>query len=587
MINPIDKLINFLVNQIRDGFFHTKLLNARDISDPIVKAINEKEHDVLNPDDVSSPIVGELKRVHNAITTREVVKEVTIKNIESARTDMSGVLEGLKKLLNKKESKVPEINLKPVLKALQKIEDRIPEYKEQEIIDYTLMLDEMCKIMETKHYTKELSGILGALESFQESLKNFELPQLPLNEKGEVKVEKARIFFDGKVQNERGAYINPLTEETGKEINENIKNVQTAIENQSTVPLIQDLYAALPGFQFIIQGPKIIGTYPPQKASQTQALFDEYIARGIPETSLLWSVVGEVDESVTDFTIASASSASSAENLSLELAGGELDVQEATAQSSAENITLFDDTTFEIQDAGSASSADNVALEVGGGTFAIADSNSTSSSDNITIEEQASATVIDEQFTSGLGSFTSLSGTPANDGTGKLRLACGSTDKVHISNSTSPSISNFSRTFTLTSAVRLLVEFGDAGDSGVNFFFGDSADQTDGYACYISSWYDGFESGGWRVYIYRVTNGSYTSLGSADLSNDYYAAFVPISLTVNSAGSIVFKENNVTRLTVSDSTYNGTFNKIIVQEQHSGSSFNLHNYVDYVTVING
>ena len=43
-----NKILQFLANQFRDGFFWSKLINTRDITDPIVKAIKDKKQEILN-----------------------------------------------------------------------------------------------------------------------------------------------------------------------------------------------------------------------------------------------------------------------------------------------------------------------------------------------------------------------------------------------------------------------------------------------------------------------------------------------------------------------------------------------------------
>ncbi|MHC1728072.1 MAG: fibronectin type III domain-containing protein [Syntrophobacteraceae bacterium] len=87
------------------------------------------------------------------------------------------------------------------------------------------------------------------------------------------------------------------------------------------------------------------------------------------------------------FTIADATSASSAENIALALAVGTFVVASADSASSAENILLaLAGGTLAVADADSLSTVDNIDLEYEGGTLAVADAGSTSSADNITLE---------------------------------------------------------------------------------------------------------------------------------------------------------------------------------------------------------
>lgn len=59
---------------------------------------------------------------------------------------------------------------------------------------------------------------------------------------------------------------------------------------------IESIYEFNSGTTFLVSGPKIIGTDPPERAASTQALIDKYISLGIPEDNILWNVVGESNE---------------------------------------------------------------------------------------------------------------------------------------------------------------------------------------------------------------------------------------------------------------------------------------------------
>ena len=63
----MEKLYQFLRNQIRDGFFNAHLLNVKDVVDPIVEAIDRKKYETLKPEEVSSPIVEKLQELQDAL----------------------------------------------------------------------------------------------------------------------------------------------------------------------------------------------------------------------------------------------------------------------------------------------------------------------------------------------------------------------------------------------------------------------------------------------------------------------------------------------------------------------------------------
>jgi hypothetical protein len=216
-------LIAWLQHQITHGSFGVQLFNHKDISDPIVKAIEKKEYETVDPNSISSPIVEAQNE-----TTR-AIKDLQFPEIpEFPETDFSEVVQTLKQLLNKETSVVVKqgdvkIDLKSVVKGLDKIEALLPKLKPQEVIDYTLMFDQMCTLMEKPGYSIELLRITEMLEKIAES----KFPDFKFNKDGELIVEqgKQRIFFDHKNQNKAGEYIDPLTEQTGILIKEAVEGI--------------------------------------------------------------------------------------------------------------------------------------------------------------------------------------------------------------------------------------------------------------------------------------------------------------------------------------------------------------------------
>lgn len=223
-------LIKWLHNQITTGFFWTKIRNSKEISDPIVNAIRQKEYETVNPDDISDPIVSAVSDVEDAVKNLEFPRELRVLNLDEVKLDLGEVVSKLEELILKKQDinvKQGDVNvdLKPLQKELEKIRGAIPTLEKDEVIDYTMTFDHMCSLMEQMMdkpgYQIELLQILQKLE-------NIKFPDFKFNKDGELIVEqgKQRIFFDHRNQRVDGTYINPLTEETGVLIKEAVENIK-------------------------------------------------------------------------------------------------------------------------------------------------------------------------------------------------------------------------------------------------------------------------------------------------------------------------------------------------------------------------
>lgn len=99
-------------NLIATNYFFTKLQNTEDISSPIVKAIKDKEIPILDPKQVSQPIVEALEAIREAVEDKEGVEEVTVKNITDAKADLTEVVSVLKDILNRKKRILSSLNRK-------------------------------------------------------------------------------------------------------------------------------------------------------------------------------------------------------------------------------------------------------------------------------------------------------------------------------------------------------------------------------------------------------------------------------------------------------------------------------------------
>lgn len=159
-------------NLIATNYFFTKLQNTEDISSPIVKAIKDKEIPILDPKQVSQPIVETLEAIREAVEDKEGVEEVTVKNITDAKADLTEVVSVLKDILNKEEKDIEfpeqkevEFDTKPIIKALEKIEKCIPKYEQKEAADYTAILNKAVALLERPDEKTDLSKIEKSLDA--------------------------------------------------------------------------------------------------------------------------------------------------------------------------------------------------------------------------------------------------------------------------------------------------------------------------------------------------------------------------------------------------------------------------------------
>jgi hypothetical protein len=206
------ELINWLSIQFSKGKFFTELLNTKDISDPIVKAIQDKEYETLDPNSIQEPIVSAVEDATRAIESIKIPEFPSIPEV-----DFSEVVLALKDLLKKDtnvtvkqgDTKVT-VDTKSLLSILKKIESKKPE----EQIDYTPILSDLCDLVEGKNV--DLSKIEKFLDEFK-----FPVISIP-TEDGRVKVTlpdeelaKMRSHFvsSDHLVNKNNDRVNPATEE--------------------------------------------------------------------------------------------------------------------------------------------------------------------------------------------------------------------------------------------------------------------------------------------------------------------------------------------------------------------------------------
>jgi hypothetical protein len=225
------ELINFLKNLWEKTISPTikashdrNRQNTEDIIESIEKQENPTEISINNPESISSSIIKAQK------DTTQAVKDIP--SVIVPKTDLSNVeskLEALKTTLEKKELNVNigktkvDVDTKSVVKAIEKLEKTIPTLKPSEQIDYTLMFDEMMKIMERPKEKKDDKKLCGLISKVAQSedisvlvdwvklLVEKEVEEVPFDfdSKGrlKVKVDKVGGGGGGMTQDETEALI--------------------------------------------------------------------------------------------------------------------------------------------------------------------------------------------------------------------------------------------------------------------------------------------------------------------------------------------------------------------------------------------
>jgi hypothetical protein len=80
----------------------TKIINPKEISDPIAQAIKDKEIPKTDLSVIAKPILNKLTDIQDAIELQEKQESFSVENIEQARTDMSEVVSVLQNILKKR-----------------------------------------------------------------------------------------------------------------------------------------------------------------------------------------------------------------------------------------------------------------------------------------------------------------------------------------------------------------------------------------------------------------------------------------------------------------------------------------------------
>ncbi len=276
-----------------------------------------------------------------------------------------------------------------------------------------------------------------------------------------------------------------------------------------------------------------------------------------------------------NFEVANEISDTNIDNVGLIQASGELSIADETSDTSIENIDIVQNGgTLSVADETSSSNEDNVVLTQAGGTLAIADEASSSTVDNITLAVAGASLPVNEAFGTNLGVFSTLYGTPTVSG-GNLVLNSNN-EGVYVN------VNSFARGFRITTGVAIPAAL---NDGGFCLFYNDIVNSSgNGYRMTLYStseyWEDEGDSGYENWYHLRA--GRLYNNGADEEILNYYDALGTSDTTfifeVQSGGTILIKENGVTRVTTSNNTYTSGFVKFRIQSDSSGTAptWNVH-----------
>ena len=185
------------------------------------KTVKGQHNEIINPEAIANPIVEAQNATTEAI---KAIPEVHIPKFDTGALERR--IEELKVTLEKKDMRVnigkTVFDTKSIIDAIQKIKLDIPKMEQQEVIDYTLILDEQSGILETIRdkekvdYTPELGAMLEWLKVISEK-KYPELPEFSFSDTGRLKVEIDRTASGSNsagITNKLGVIVNPASVDT-------------------------------------------------------------------------------------------------------------------------------------------------------------------------------------------------------------------------------------------------------------------------------------------------------------------------------------------------------------------------------------
>ena len=232
-----------LFKYLKTNFLWTKIVNPKDISEPIVKAIQGKENPsefkVNNPNDIYNPIVS-------AIENKQYPSFPEIPSFPDLKPEFSKLGETFKEEIKKLDKEIVVKNdLSQLLSLFRTNKDKgdlikvlkeIRDKRTPEQIDYTPIINSLISVVENKNI--DLSKIESLLETISK-LKTFEIPQNLIN-KDRIKVEVDRTGGGGwnpgetTLINKAGIPQNPPTYEKQNEI---IEKLTDLIEAQGDISI--------------------------------------------------------------------------------------------------------------------------------------------------------------------------------------------------------------------------------------------------------------------------------------------------------------------------------------------------------------
>jgi len=180
-------------------------------TDRLIESVRD-DISINNPNDISNPIVEAQNATTEAIRAiPEVnVPELDLSSIEAKLDSLKSALEQKEMTVNVGKTDV-NVDMKPVIQAIEKIKLEVPKMERQEVIDYTLILDEICVILEKpKDFTeiKKVQELLKPISKTEDIAKVCEyiqvlidkpiaeFPEIPMH-KGRIKVEVDRVGGGG------------------------------------------------------------------------------------------------------------------------------------------------------------------------------------------------------------------------------------------------------------------------------------------------------------------------------------------------------------------------------------------------------
>ena len=244
----MEALIKFLRNQFRVGYFNVKLLNPKDVSDPIVGAIKSipDTSTIKNPEEISSGIIEAQKE------TTQAVKDITFP--EQKELDLKPLYEKfdeLKTAIDKKELSVTvgetkiDVDTKGIISSVERLQQAVEGSKEtiepQEVIDYTELLGEVIKNLEKPGYD------YSKIEKLLDVISKKEVV-IPLDEKGRVKVSVDKVSMGGRgsLSSTESAKLLTLATEAKQDSLLLVKNPGQTLYDKDSTGLLYKGYNASP-----------------------------------------------------------------------------------------------------------------------------------------------------------------------------------------------------------------------------------------------------------------------------------------------------------------------------------------------------